>query len=70
MPGSPECQNVWMEDKLEEIRRRSFKFDMAQEHEWHENMRVHPVILSFQSTSFFLWSIAGIANGMWPSTTG
>lgn len=59
----------WRWDKLNEIRREGFKSEMAAEHEWHENMRVHTAIPSFKPNSFFLWNNAGIANGMWPCTT-
>lgn len=46
-----ECQR---RDKLEEIGSRGFKLEIetTEEHEWHENMRAHPAIPSFQPASF------------------
>lgn len=44
----------WRRDKLEEIGSRGFKLEIetTEEHEWHENMRAHPAIPSFQPASF------------------
>lgn len=43
-------------NKLENTGRRGSKLQTkikaVEEHEWHENMRVHPVIPSFQPASF------------------